>query len=127
MLWPVWGGGCGVEVFFPEGQIRVHLCGQPVDVQRSFDGFHAVARQGLQQDPVHGQQFLFLNRRATQVKIPYWVRTGSCVWAKRLEEGRFVSDWSRMRTQELAWTALKLLLEGIVPARKHRFSVPENR
>jgi transposase len=47
---------------------------------------------------------------------------------KRLEAGRFVSDWSRMRTQELDWTALKLLLEGIVPARrKHRFSVPENR
>ena len=63
-----------------------------------------------------------------EVKILYWDRTGFCIWAKRLEAGRFVADWSRMRTQELDWTALKLLLEGIVPARrKQRYSVPENR
>jgi transposase len=60
------------------------------------------------------------------VKCLYWDRTGFCVWAKRLEEGRFVSDWSRMTTQELDWTGLKLLLEGIVPARrKHRYQRPE--
>jgi transposase len=43
-----------------------------------------------------------------------------------LEAGRFVSDWARMSSQELDWTGLKLLLEGIVPGRrKHRFSRPE--
>jgi len=113
-------------VFFPEGQIRVHLYGQPVDLRRSFDGLHALARQGPRQDPLQGQLFVFLNRRANQVKILYWDRTGFCIWAKRLEAGRFVSDWSRMATQELDWTGLKLLLEGIVPARrKRRFSVSE--
>jgi transposase len=37
------------------------------------------------------------------------------VWAKRLEAGRFVSDWKTLRTKEMDWTALKLLLEGIEP------------
>jgi transposase len=40
---------------------------------------------------------------------------GSCVWAKRLEQGRFVSDWGRVSTREMDWTGLKLLLEGIEP------------
>jgi transposase len=37
------------------------------------------------------------------------------VWAKRLEQGRFVSDWGRMATKQMDWTGLKLLLEGIEP------------
>ncbi len=28
-------------MFFPEGQIRVHLYGQPVDMRKSFDGLSA--------------------------------------------------------------------------------------
>ena len=33
--------------------------------------------------------------------------------AKRLEQGRFLSDWRRVTTREMDWTGLKLLLEGI--------------
>lgn len=33
--------------------------------------------------------------------------------AKRLEGGRFLGDWSQVRTREMDWTGLKLLLEGI--------------
>ena len=57
--------------------------------------------------------FVFINRRATQMKILYWDRTGFCVWAKRLEQGRFLSDWRQVTTREMDWTGLKLLLEGI--------------
>ena len=47
------------------------------------------------------------------MKVLYWDRTGFCVWAKRLEQGRFLSDWGRATTREMDWTGLKLLLEGI--------------
>ena len=57
----------------------------------------------------------YVARFATQIKVLYWDRSGFCVWAKRLERGRFVSDWARVRTQEMDWTGLKLLLEGIEP------------
>ncbi|NMG01230.1 IS66 family insertion sequence element accessory protein TnpB, partial [Aromatoleum toluolicum] len=66
-----------------------------------------------------------INRRATQMKVLYWDRSGFCIWAKRLESGRFVSDWSRTTSREMDWTGLKLLLEGIEPARfKKRFALP---
>ena len=102
-------------MFFPEGQIRVYLYGRPVDMRSAFDGLYALTRNGLQQDPLSGHLFVFINRRATQMKVLYWDRTGFCVWAKRLEAGRFLSDWKTVATREMDWTGLKLLLEGIEP------------
>ena len=104
-------------MFFPEGQIRVHLYGEPVDMRKSFTGLYALTRAGLQLDPLSGDLFVFISRRATMMKVMYFDRSGFCVWAKRLEAGRFVSDWSQVRTREMDWTALKLLLEGIEPGR----------
>ena len=100
-------------MFFPEGQVRVHVYGRPTDMRKSFDGLYALTRQELAQDPLSGRLFVFINRRATQMKVLYWDRTGFCVWAKRLEQGRFLSDWRHATTREMDWTGLKLLLEGI--------------
>jgi transposase len=100
-------------MFFPEGQIRVFLYGAPVDMRNSFDGLYALARHGLKQDPLNGQLFAFINRRATQMRVLYWDRSGWAVWAKRLEAGRFIREWGEVRHREMDWTALKLMLEGI--------------
>lgn len=104
-------------MFFPEGRVRVFVYGQPTDMRKSFDGLYALVRQRLRQDPLSGALFVFINRRGTQTKVLYWDRTGFCVWAKRLEQGRLVSDWTKMQTREMDWTDLKLLLEGIEPGR----------
>lgn len=105
-------------MFFPEGGVRVFVYGQPTDMRKSFDGLYALVRNALLQDPCSGALFVFINRRGTQTKVLYWDRTGFCVWAKRLEQGRLVSDWRAMRDREMDWTGLKLLLEGIEPGRR---------
>lgn len=104
-------------MFFPEGQVRVHVYGGPTDMRKSFDGLYALTRQELGLDPLSGRLFVFINRRATQMKVLYFDRTGFCVWSKRLEQGRFLSDWRAVSTREMDWTGLKLLLEGIEPKR----------
>ena len=114
-------------MFFPEGQIRVHLYGQPCDMRRSFDGLQAAVRHGLGSDPTDGGFYVFVNRRATQMRVLYFDRSGFCIWAKRLEAGRFISDWSQVRTREMDWTGLKLLLEGIEPGKQRkRYRLPES-
>jgi transposase len=114
-------------MFFPEGQVRVHLYGEPVDARKSFDGLYALTRHALGLDPLSGHLFVFINRRASHIKVLYWDRTGFCLWAKRLEQGRFISDWQKVHTREMDWTGLKLLLEGIEPKRiRHRYHAPEN-
>jgi transposase len=105
-------------MFFPEGHIRVYLYGQPTDMRKSYDGLYALARHGLKQDPTSGHLFVFVNRRATQMKVLYFDRSGWCLWAKRLEAGKFISDWSHVRSHEMDWTALKLMLEGIEVKRR---------
>lgn len=112
-------------MFFPEGQIRVHLYGEPTDMRCSFDGLQALTRHAMGLDPLDGRLYVFINRRATQLRVLYFDRSGFCVWAKRLEAGRFLSDWTRVRTREMDWTGLKLLLEGLEGKRvRKRFSLP---
>jgi transposase len=109
-------------MFFPEGQVRVHVYGRPTDMRKSFDGLYALTCRELGQNVLDGNLYAFINRRGTQMKVLYFDRTGLCVWAKRLEAGRFVSDWRKVQTHETDWTGLKLLLEGIeVKARRKRY------
>ena len=107
-------------MFFPEGQIRVHLYGQPVDMRKSFDGLYALTKHGLGQDALSGQLFVYVNRCGTHMKVLYFDRTGFCIWAKRLEAGRFISDWRTMHTRQMDWTGLKMLLEGIESVRRRK-------
>ena len=114
-------------MFFPEGQIRVHLYGHPCDMRKSFTGLYALTRQGLQADPLSGDLYVFISRRATMMKVLYFDRSGFCVWAKKLEAGRFVSDWTQVRTHEMDWTGLKLMLEGIEPGKlRKRYRLPKS-
>lgn len=100
-------------MFFAEGQVRVYLYGRPVSMRLSFDGLYALTRNELKQDPRSGQLFAFINRKATHIKVLYFDRHGLCVWAQRLEQGRFISDWSKIATREMDWLGLKLLLAGV--------------
>jgi transposase len=114
-------------MFFPEGQIRVHLYGHPCDMRKSFPGLYALTQHGLRADPLSGDLCVFISRRATMMKVLYFDRSGFCIWAKKLEAGRFVSDWARVRTHEMDWTALKLMLEGIEPGRlRKRYRLPKS-
>lgn len=107
-------------MFFPEGQIRVFVYGKPVNMRLSYDGLYALAKHTMQQNPLSGNLFAFINRRANQIKVLYFDRSGWCVWAKRLEQGRLLSNWEAVSTREMDWTGLKLLLEGIEPKRVRR-------
>ena len=99
-------------MFFPEGRIGVHLYGQPCDMRKSFDGLSALVRNALGRDPMDGSLYVYVNRKATQMRVLYFDRSGYCVWGKRLEAGKFFSDWRAVCTREMDWTQLKLLIEG---------------
>lgn len=107
-------------MFFPEGRIRVFLYGQPTDMRKSFDGLQALTRHAMGQDPLNGSLYVFVNRRGAQMRVLYFDRSGFCVWAKRLEAGRFIGDWRDVHTREMNWTQLKLLIEGIEPGRQRK-------
>ena len=113
-----------------EGQVRIWLYAVPTDLRKSFDGLSALVRTKLMEDPLSGQLFVFLNRRRTQLKILCFDRSGYCVWAKRLEQGRFHSEPVRGEKQRLSWAELQCILDGIDTRsvrRFKRFSLPVER
>ena len=105
-------------MFFPEGQVRVYLYGQPCDMRKSFNGLIALAKNAMSQDPLSGHLYVFINKRGNYLKALYWDRSGFCIWAKRLERGNFISNWKTQQRREMDYTQLKLLLEGI--EKKHQ-------
>lgn len=95
-------------------QVRVYAWGAPADLRKGFDGLYALVRDRLKQDPLSGDLFLFVNRTRKRAKVLYWDGTGLCVYAKRLEEGRFASLWREPKTPSVSLTVseLTLFLEG---------------
>ncbi|WP_161787383.1 IS66 family insertion sequence element accessory protein TnpB [Endozoicomonas numazuensis] len=50
-------------MFFPVSGVRVWLCTQPTDMRKSYDGLLALVKSQLQEDPLSGQLFVFINRK----------------------------------------------------------------
>ena len=67
----------------------------------------------LHADPFSGHLFLFRSKRGDYLKILYWDGSGFCLFAKRLERGRFV--WPPIVDSVLNLTPaqLALLIEAI--------------
>lgn len=101
------------------GVRRVLAYGAPVDLRKSIDGLVGVVKSVLEEDPLSGSVFVFLNRRGTYLKLVFWDRTGWCLVAKRLEQGRFRLP-TESRKQELSTQVFQLLLDGIELGRRHR-------
>ena len=92
---------------------RVYLACRPVSMQKGFDGLTALASQVLGADPYSGHLFLFRGKRGDYFKALYWDGSGMCLFAKRLEKGRFV--WPPLVDGGIVLSPaqLALLIEGI--------------
>ena len=109
---------------------RVYLACGFTDMRKGFDGLAAIVQTGLALDPYGGALFLFRGRRGDLVKALHWAERpkvpraklvekvveggqGLCLYAKRLENGRFV--WPPIVDGQMTLTPaqLALLLEAM--------------
>lgn len=92
---------------------RVYLACRPVDMRKGFDGLAAVVATVLKKDPYCGHMFLFRGKQGGYLKVLYYDGSGLCLFAKRLERGKFV--WPSIVDAALTLTPaqLALLIEGI--------------
>ena len=83
-------------------------------MRKSFDALSAVVMQALKRDPLSGDLFLFTSKNRKRAKVLMWDGTGLCVYAKRLEQGRFACLWEKGTSPALTLTMseLQLFLEG---------------
>lgn len=95
-------------------QVRVFAYRDPVDMRKAYDSLSALVVEGLGREVMSGELFLFVGKTRRRAKVLYWDGTGLCLFAKRLEKGRFAAPWERKGDGPLTLTMseLALLLEG---------------
>jgi transposase len=67
----------------------------------------------LRRDPFCGQAFVFRGRQGRLIKVLWWDGQGLCLFAKRLEKGRFIWPTATGAAAALTPAQLSMLLEGI--------------
>lgn len=109
----------------PPNGTRIWIAAGVTDMRKGFDGLAAIVQTTLSENPFSGQLFVFRGWRGDRVKILWWDGDGLCLYAKRLERGRFI--WPRAESGSVALThaQLSMLLEGIDWRRPQRSWQPE--
>lgn len=103
----------------PTGAVRVMMATRPVDFRKGVDGLAALVRESMGADPFSGTVYVFRAKRADRVKLVFWDGTGVCLFAKRLEDGKF--RWPKVEDGVVWLSAAELsaLLEGLDWTRVH--------
>ena len=102
----------------PPSGTRVWHAAGVTDMRRGMYGLATLVEQTLAAQVYGGDVFVFRGRRGDLIKVLWADRDGLCLFAKRLERGRFV--WPSTRPQDDADRAVTItpaqlgyLLEGI--------------
>jgi transposase len=107
------------------GGTQIWLAAGVTDLRRGFTGLSGMVQTKLEQNPFSGQVFLFRGRRGDLIKMLWWDGDGLCLFAKRLERGRFVWPQANRGTVSLSPAQLSMLLEGIDWRRPERTWRPQ--
>ena len=91
----------------------------------ALTGLSALVQTELEQSPFSGHVFVFRGRRGDLIKVLWWDGDGLCLFAKRLERGRFVWPQASDGTVALTRAQLSMLLEGIDWRRPVRTAEPQ--
>lgn len=92
---------------------KVYLAAKPVSMRLGFDGLSALTYSIFSADPFSGHLFLFRSKAGSYLKALYWDGSGLCLYAKRLEQGRFVWPSLVDGGQILTPAQLATLIEGM--------------
>ena len=101
---------------------QIWIAAGVTDLRRGFTGLGAIVQTVLKDNPFSGHVFVFRGRRGDLIKLLWWDGDGLCLFAKRLESGRFVWPQAENGTVSLTRAQLSMLLEGIdwrQPLRTH--------
>ena len=104
---------------------RIWIVAGVTDMRRGFTGLSGMVQTVLKEDPFSGQVFIFRGRRGDLLKVLWWNGDGLCLFAKRLERGRFIWPQAADGVVSLTPAQVSMLLEGIDWRRPARTSAPQ--
>ncbi len=93
--------------------VRVWLAAGQTDMRKGFGGLALLVQEVLKADPHDGHVFVFRGWRGDLIKLIWNNGQASCLFAKRLERGRFIWPTTNGKPVTLSAAQLGYLLEGI--------------
>ena len=95
------------------------------DLRKGFTGLSGIVQTTLQENPFSDHVFVFRGQRGDLIKLLWWSGDGLCLFAKRIERGRFFWPQATSGTVALTQAQLSMLLEGIDWRRPVRSYTPQ--
>lgn len=111
--------------------VKVYLYCRAADLRRGYDGLASIVQSAMQQDPLSGSLFVFVNKRGNRIKILYWDRDGYAIWMKRLERGTLKLPQPQEENDssvKITASQLAMILEGLELSRvrrRNRYTLPQ--
>jgi len=105
----------GNAMLMPSGHFKIFMYPRPLDMRAGADRLAYLSKEEIGMNPYQGAVFLFFSRDRSRAKIYFYDGTGSCVFSKRLERGRFKVPVVAhgLKCGIIASNELSLLLEGV--------------
>ena len=89
---------------------RYYLYRSAADMRYGINSLAGLVRNELGFDPLSGDVFVFLGKRANQIRLLQWDRDGFAMYIKKIERGTF--EWPQGDNTSIACHDLTLLLQG---------------
>jgi transposase len=86
---------------------KIYIACQPVDFRCGIDGYAALCRSILQQNPFSGHCFVFRNKKRTAIKVLLYHGKGFWLCHKRLSKGQF-KKWPADKSEVVVLNARQL-------------------
>lgn len=97
---------------FPAGT-KIWLALGRTDMRRGMDGLALQVQEVLKLYPHGGHLFVFRGRRGDLIKAIWHDGQGACLFAKRLEKGRFQWPTAQAGVHQITPAQLAMLLEAL--------------
>jgi transposase len=68
---------------------KIFISKQPTDMRASYDSLFSKVKSQIDEDPMSGLLFVFINKRRNSCKCLYYDGTGLVIVSKRMEKGLF--------------------------------------
>ncbi len=85
------------------------------DMRKSFDGLSGLVVSQLEQNPMSGDVFIFVNKPRNRIKLLRWEQDGFVLFYKRLEKGTFeLPEMEKgQKKHALSYGELAMIITGI--------------
>lgn len=99
-------------------------------MRKGFDGLSGLVLQYMQEQPLDGSVYIFLNKHRNRIKLLHWQGDGFALYYKQLEKGTYEIPLHPVDSKSILLTPeqLQFILAGIVleSVRKRRRYQPSS-